>query len=90
METDYLDKNDDFSKEKPLEITPSELFDTLVEGIKARGADPKASRFPGNAIQLSRKLNILKPNFETIGIKNRNWKRVGKRENNKNNHILKN
>ncbi len=66
---DYLDKNDDFSKEKPLEITPSELFDTLVEGIKARGADPKALRFPGNAIQLSRKLNVLKPNFEAIGIK---------------------
>ncbi len=66
---DYLDKNDDFSEEKTLEITPSDLFNTLVERIKARGADPKASRFPGNAIQLSRKLNILKPNFETIGIK---------------------
>ena len=77
---DYLDKNDDFSEEKTLEITPSDLFNTLVERIKARGADPKASRFPGNAIQLSRKLNILKPNFETIGIKieNKIEKREGK------------
>ena len=65
---DYLNKDDTFSEEKPLEITPSELFDTLVERIKARGADPKALRFPGNASHLSRKLNLLKPNLEAIGI----------------------
>jgi hypothetical protein len=65
---DYLRENKTFSEEKPLEITPSELFDALVERIKARGADPKALRFPGNASHLSRKLNLLKPNLEAIGI----------------------
>ena len=65
---DYLRENKTFSEEKSLEITPSDLFNILVERIKARGADPKALRFPGNASHLSRKLNLLKPNLEAIGI----------------------